>query len=90
MSVLMRGMDMPKGGCWECPLRAGLSCNILPEYVYDYMDGHSMHPNCPLVEVPTPHGRLIDADSIQAHEMSVFGKRLMVIDESQTVIEAEE
>ena len=42
---------MPTGGCWECPFRAGLSCSILPEYVYDYMDGHSMHPNCPLVEV---------------------------------------
>lgn len=67
MSILIKGMEMPKS-CWHCEFcRDGLD-----EYAqhYDYCVALDMnilisqterHENCPLVEVPK-HGRLIDAD----------------------------
>ena len=69
MSVLIKGMEMPKS-CWLCPLsvlyekpRAMLFCRIIKEEVLrNKVDG-----NCPLVEVPTSHGRLIDADALMVN-----------------------
>ena len=56
MSVLIKGMDMPTN-CADCKVRIAIGCcGNLP---------HNMRmPNCPLGEVPTPHGRLIDADAL--------------------------
>lgn len=61
MSILIKGMEMPKC-CSKCDLRViaiGLDfqCAISGETVDDYYS--SKHPKCPLIEVPTPHGRLI-------------------------------
>ena len=50
---------------------------------------------CPLIEVPTPHGRLIDADKLNIHDVSpVDGFCVMGVTEediglADTVIEAE-
>ena len=44
---------------------------------------------CPLIEVHTPHGRLIDADAIQDYNVETFGQSLLIIDTAPTVIEAE-
>ena len=61
MSILIRGMEMPKNclecnfsaqeddGEWYCPFTKVYALNI------------GRQVECPLVEVP-PHGRLIDAD----------------------------
>lgn len=49
MSVLIKGMEMPKN-CHECPLL----------YVTSLCDGFK---DCPIVPIP-PHGRLIDADAL--------------------------
>ena len=64
MSVLIRGMEMPKS-CWRCLLsqlydkpREMLVCKITHEEVLR----HKIDGNCPLFPVP-PHGRLIDADA---------------------------
>ena len=56
MSVLVRGMNMPKT-CNECRFayRGACIANIGREVKVDQI--------CPLVEIPTPHGRLIDADA---------------------------
>lgn len=63
---------------------------------------HSRHKNCPLVEIPTPHGRLIDADELLtclnaleyiAHAEGgrpTFAEALEEIAKAPTVIEAEE
>ena len=66
MGVFIKGMEMPKS-CWRCTLsqlyekpRVMLVCKITHEEVLRY----KIDSNCPLVEVPTPHGRLIDADAI--------------------------
>lgn len=63
MSVLIKGMKMPKS-CTECGCeQEGFWCGVLDDYTdtkYFYFD-NKRHPNCPLVSVPK-HGRLIDAD----------------------------
>jgi len=67
MSVLVKGMEMPKR-CEDC-----LMYRHNAEYDYAYCcissvnvlgHGNARLNNCPLVEVPTPHGRLIDADKL--------------------------
>ena len=80
MSVLIKGMEMPKQ-CGGCPLRGVCKQRIYIEY---------RPKDCPLIEVPTPHGRLIDADAIQDYNVETFGQRLLIIDTAPTVIEAEE
>ena len=66
MSVLIKGMDMPKL-CGDCPFYSfkkhhpdGVVCKA--EIYTD--DRNTRYDDCPLVEVPTPHGRLIDADKL--------------------------
>ncbi len=83
MSVLIKGMEMPKN-CTECHARCRL-----------YLNGRKFrHPNCPLIEVKTPHGRLIDADKLsnQKYE-NIWTNRLIIdaddLDDAFTVIEAE-
>lgn len=39
--------------------------------------------------LPKGHGRLIDADAMQKYQIDTFGKRLLVIDTAQTIIEAD-
>ena len=86
MGIYIKGMTMPKS-CFECDLYGDENnfCKAQKEYMpfasfgRDYKDA-----NCPLAEVPEPHGRLIDADKlfldIEWHD----------IEEAPTVIEAEE
>ena len=63
MSVLIKGMKMPED-CFLCPCieyeHPGYVC-----WITGYQAHHNERPiGCPLVEVPTPHGRLIDADAL--------------------------
>lgn len=66
MSVLIKGMEMPKsclhGGC---PID-GASCSLWDEKYWKSPDEpyRKRHPKCPLIPVP-PHGRLIDADALR-------------------------
>ena len=68
MSILIKRFNKPKNclECWDMCLHAILGCEAdfsgEPIRAYEYMVGH----NCPMVEVPTPHGRLIDIDEIMA------------------------
>jgi len=65
MSLLIKGMSMPKS-CKDC------LCREYPKFSFEsdwcclnqktISDVKVISPNCPLVNVPTPHGRLIDAD----------------------------
>lgn len=56
MSILIKGVDMPKN-CVLCFYRDNFH-NYCP---YE----SNKERDCPLIEVPTPHGRLIDADALQ-------------------------
>lgn len=75
MSVIVKGMEMPKN-CMSCPFPAvGVDayychCPTQDGKEYDFKDAETIPDTCPLVEVPTPHGRLIDADGFkQDHSM---------------------
>lgn len=60
MSILIKGATLPDS-CWDC--EADFAYQIGCELWQDYEEFcERRHPNCPLVEIPTPHGRLIDAD----------------------------
>lgn len=63
MSVLIKGMVMPKACEWCRFISGGLEwyCDVGKMRIYDYK---SIHKDCPLVEVPTPHGDLIDRDDL--------------------------
>ena len=95
MSILIKGMEMPEC-CSKCDLRViaiGLDfqCAISGETVDDYYS--SRHPKCPIVKVPTPHGRLIDAGEIEkcVHEWYDVGEYVFAdtIRNADTIIEAE-
>lgn len=76
MSILIKGMEMPKD-CSECQFSDVFA--YPPDYDDEWIceltylsmnweDAQMRHSNCPLVELPTPHGRLIDADALLASE----------------------
>lgn len=56
MSILIKGMDMPIS-CWGCEIFSSCPTGSLNECL-KYVE--SRNPNCPLVEIPTPHGRLVE------------------------------
>ena len=104
MSILIKEMEMPK----SCPCElVGIGYDMYCSFVhgipamvkeYDECCEKETRPDwCPLVEVPKPHGRLIDAseayDRIAEQEggnyvdMDAVG---MGLDETPTVIPASE
>lgn len=65
MSVLVKDMNMPRD-CEECRFSEvidGLGC-MVTHYLILRRHGQDKPNWCPLVAVPTPHGRLIDADAL--------------------------
>lgn len=60
MSIIIKGMDMPKS-CGECKFFSGLGYGF-----HCFLNGKhitfigEIQDDCPLIEIPTPHGRLID------------------------------
>ena len=103
MSVIVKGMEMPKS-CIECRFRQYEYCDLQRQDVYavnimDYALSFERHPSCPLVEIPTPHGRLIDADKLKSrlvldndsNELQrISADILKWIDIQETVIEGSE
>lgn len=68
MSVLIKGMKMPKScmNCMFCGF-AGANCELDTCLITGSAQKHIPHskmPDCPLIEVPDGHGRLIDADAL--------------------------
>ena len=64
MSVLIKGMEMPKS-CYKCPLRRRDGMDIVCPVAHERFSVADVNilgyrlDNCPLVPVP-PHGRLIE------------------------------
>lgn len=111
MSVLIRNIKMPED-CYECLMchqrfdgyreETRLACSALEDWAEEE---EGRLDNCPLIEVPTPHGRLIDADFEEMHYTSMTTNptpdvteqdrrnSLIIIEAlrmAKTVIEAEE
>ena len=69
MSILIRGMEMPKS-CFNCKMMGVKAVNEIEIMKYccflrKTALGVNRRKDCPLIEVPTPHGRLIDAEALQ-------------------------
>ena len=89
MSVLIKGSIMPLM-CEECPCYDcdDYSCKATGRGVIEYRyDGRP--DNCPLVEIPTPHGRLIDADELLRQPMNTANYPKNYVHVAPTIIEAE-
>lgn len=95
MTIMIKGADMPE----HCGICNALYHGVLCHGVFRSLD--EKPKNCPLVEIPEPHGRLIDADKLKAM-MEERRKRLkdddsiweesvvdVFLDDAPTVIEAE-
>ena len=79
MSVLIKIKDMKMpSSCLNCKftdkkftsLGVFINCNLGLGSVVGYGTGNHVgdrHPNCPLVELPEHHGRLIDAEFLKEH-----------------------
>ena len=98
MSVMIKGMEIPSG-CYDCPiLQSSDGCFDFECPFNSYLLWHNAEDviryrpdSCPLVEVPTPHGRLIDADYINGSGLIEWQKSIVKAEISQapTVVEAE-
>ena len=99
-SILIRDMEMP-ASCIEC--RFGREVNYSGDFEEKCLANDKCGyvsvrkprlDTCPLVEIKTPHGRLIDADKLsnQKYE-NIWTNRLIIdaddLDDAFTVIEAE-
>lgn len=100
MNLLIKGMDMPKDYKSRiAALDRQTDDGILRLFISDF-DREAMKYSCrvyPIVEIPTPHGRLIDADSLIEYinkelKGDEYIQRMFrrIIKSRPTIIEAEE
>ncbi len=64
MSVLIKGMKMPTC-CANCDLHNPFSETPYCRRLLQAIPREGRLENCPLVEVPKPHGRLADCDAVK-------------------------
>lgn len=76
MGICIPNMEKPTS-CNKCPF----TCEKLA-----FFDGENRPKGCPLIEIPTPHGRLIDADKVFCYDFMDEQN----IDNAPTIIEEEE
>jgi len=102
MSLIIKGMKLPQHSAVNGEKDTVYRCIILAhpdntvELVIDtkfasaYDNGHNIQ-RYPLTEIPTPHGRLIDADYIDGSGLIGWQKAIVKAEISQapTVVEAE-
>ena len=88
-----RDVKLPKA-CEQCHFYDGLLCCVMDTYVHD---PENKHEECPLMEIPDNHGRLIDADEFLKRAIGTKCFRgdyaLMLeelVGESVTIIPADE
>lgn len=99
MSILIKGMKMPEkcGSCDLFHVESPMHCTVVKGHKTVGAPYGMPRPDwCPLVEIPEPHGRLIDGDALQCKVddiglgyYEVLGVTEDTIDSAPTVIEAE-
>ena len=98
MSVLIKGMKMPRtcAGCeWSNLSYPNAWCRLEKKKTNLEVARTQRAAFCPFIEVPTPHGRLIDADALNTYDVSpiyefcVMGVTEEDIELAETIIEAE-
>lgn len=83
MSLLIKGVEMPDS-CLNCRFRTTILKNVLSPTMRTsayacLINGMEVdnwyeekHKDCPLVKIPTPHGRLIDADELKKNMRNYY------------------
>ena len=84
MAILIKSMEMPKS-CYSCHLRKrngiDIVCPVAQER-FSIADVNILFyrlDSCPLVEIPEPHGDLIDRDKLRAKEFIHDGDAYAVV-----------
>lgn len=99
MSILIKGKKMPSG-CRQCEFCGfgGVHCELnVCRFTGQSQDSNlqGRMTDCPLIEIPDSHGRLIDADALRTkyHWTDNFYETVYVevedIDDAPTIIPAE-
>ena len=102
MSVLVKGMEMPKN-CMSCPFPSvGVDwyycyCPGVDGKAYDFAQAETVPDDCPLIALPDKHGRLVDADELKTafprcdNNMNVkIASVRATINHMDTIVEAED
>lgn len=99
MEVYVKGMKMPKN-CSSCPLSVLSENRLFCERTSNAVVKTKIDRDCPLVPVPEPHGRLIDADALKVSlayaketakwSVPLLRTVLMIVDKIPTIIPASE
>ncbi len=98
--IKIKGMEMPER-CGVCRFGFLSECTITGSYIVTKIERNS---DCPLVELPKQHGRLIDADHLErrmcdtvqgnirgyGYDSSRWDLAFAWLDEEDTIVEAEE
>jgi len=95
MSILIKGAEMPKN-CEECPCIAwrydddSPACCVLQKDISDYTKRLA---DCPLVEIETPHGGLVDLNLLISNgvidDYDLHNIPTLAVIQNATVIEEE-
>lgn len=102
MSVIVKNMVMPKR-CLDCPFmvsRDNDDCILQTEVENELArTWEELKASCPLVEIPTPYGRLGDLDKLMTEFMDSdldhiqrddWREVIQIVADAPTVIEAED
>ena len=110
LSILIKDMKMPEC-CFRCPCCSYVNnrdcyvCDFTENIGYpEIVDVHEIEDWCPLVEIPTPHGRLIDENELCNKIMDEFrgvcsydvspseaeSDFMSIVDNCKTIVKAEE
>lgn len=100
MSILIKGMEMPKN-CMSCPFPSvGVDwyycyCPGVDGKAYDFEQSNTVPDDCPLVALPDHHGRLVDADKCEDYfwehlDDNGMAGAMNAINDMPTIVEAED
>lgn len=96
MSLFINSKVHLPSSCEKCPFNyADMStgiCMAADKTIDTRTYGRKRHPDCPLSELPTPHGRLIDADKFLDWLKEFHPNDVVIMNgvkNARTVIEAE-
>ena len=84
MSILIKGMEMPKRHLFE-----GLVAIGDGQIVVKDLENNKLFEG-EIKEIPTPHGRLIDENELLRHKYGFSQTARVIIKTTDAVIEAEE
>ena len=85
MSILIKGMEMPKSNTMFT-----VTLRVRQDGTAEFIStSRKTVKSFPMIEVPTPHGRLIDENELLRHKYGFSQTARVIIKTTDAVIEAE-